>query len=563
MVAFEQLRGSHEELLVSLRMTQQSLQQTQESLQQTQQSLQQTQQSLQAQDLVVSRLVGGLARLRDLPEQQRILSDGLHSLLSSSEPGSPAPVSVVLTTCDRPALLRRALSSLVAQSRTPAQVVVVDDGTESVAEVTQSFVDRLPDLRVVATPHPYSGPSEARNVGLATVTQSMITYLDDDNEMATRWLAAVTDHFEANPDSTFVYGGQLRLDAAAPDGVLFRVGTNTELRATNWIDTGMMAHRSSGVRWNTALRRLTDWDFALTMVDSQGVDPLPYLASIYDGDSRGRISTGASYRIFRDSVIRRHGTCRSDAHCTLCGYVGAFGPGPSGQPEASCPNCRALPRHRFLSLLLPGLAANLAESGHRDALEIAPFESSERLFSENGVRLLTMDVDPSADGRQVDFAGDLQALPCRDMSVPLLVVSHVLEHVRDDRLALSEIARVLPTGGVAIIQVPLRLDGRATEEDVDAPVAERVRRFGQQDHVRFYGEDIVNRIEAVGLAAHRADAGTFAPRALLAEYRLNEREPYFLAHPGEDCGPDCWISAMLDRADADSRGLEIYLAEAD
>jgi SAM-dependent methyltransferase len=453
------------------------------------------------------------------------------------------------------------LSSLVAQSRTPTQVVVVNDGTEPVAEVTQSFVDRLPDLTVVATPHPYSGPSEARNVGLATVTQSVIAYLDDDNEMASRWLAAVTDHFEANPDSTFVYGGQLRLDAAAPDGVLFRLGTIADLRETNWIDTGMIAHRSSDVRWNTALRRLTDWDFALTIADSEGVDPLRHLASIYDGDSRTRISTGTSYQVFRDSVIRRHSSPRGEAHCTLCGYVGNFGPGPSGQPEASCPNCRALPRHRLLSLLLPWIAAHLSHSGRSEALEIAPFESSERLFSDNGLRLLTMDVDPTADGRQVDLAGDLQALPCRDESVPLLLASHVLEHVRDDHLALSEIARVLTVGGLAVIQVPLRADGRPTEEDVDAPEAERVRRFGQQDHLRLYGDDITDRIETVGLAVHRADADTFAPRHLAAEYRLNLDEPYFLAHPRGDCDQGCWVRAMLAEASAVSRGLEVYLAQ--
>ena len=75
--------------------------------------------------------------------------------------------------------------------------------------------------------------------------------------------------------------------------------------------------------------------------------------------------------------------------------------------------------------------------------------------------------------------------------------SNVLEHVSDDRMAMRELHRVLAPGGTAFVQVPIR--GETTFEDpsVTDPV-ERTRLFGQEDHVRFYGRDIIQRLEQAG-----------------------------------------------------------------
>ena len=52
------------------------------------------------------------------------------------------------------------------------------------------------------------------------------------------------------------------------------------------------------------------------------------------------------------------------------------------------------------------------------------------------------------------FVGDVTHLPFADHSFDKLILSEVLEHVPDDRLALSEVHRVLRPGGVAAITVP-------------------------------------------------------------------------------------------------------------
>ena len=120
-------------------------------------------------------------------------------------------------------------------------------------------------------------------------------------------------------------------------------------------------------------------------------------------------------------------------------------------------------------------------------------------------------MDIGYDGRGVDLLGSVTDIPLADRSVDVLVCYHVLEHVPDDAAALREVARVLAPGGVGLVQVPIKF-GFATDEDPGAPVEERVRRFGQADHVRYYGDDFEDRLVDAGLVFTRV-----SPRSLLGE----------------------------------------------
>lgn len=89
-------------------------------------------------------------------------------------------VSVIVPTCNRPALLRRALDSLAAQRFKGFEVVVINDGEEDVSGVTASFG---PALAISLLEHPvkYSGLSAARNSGVRAARGAYIGYLDDDD----------------------------------------------------------------------------------------------------------------------------------------------------------------------------------------------------------------------------------------------------------------------------------------------------------------------------------------------------------------------------------------------
>jgi LmbE family N-acetylglucosaminyl deacetylase/glycosyltransferase involved in cell wall biosynthesis len=98
------------------------------------------------------------------------ITDGAHG---------PAPVSVVIRTRNRPALLREALESLRSQTARPSQVVVVNDGGASPREVTDGFRDAF-EL-VLEDPKLRRGRSAAANRGVALATQELVGFLDDDD----------------------------------------------------------------------------------------------------------------------------------------------------------------------------------------------------------------------------------------------------------------------------------------------------------------------------------------------------------------------------------------------
>ena len=185
--------------------------------------------------------------------------------------------------------------------------------------------------------------------------------------------------------------------------------------------------------------------------------------------------------------------------CAVCGRVSKLGPGPGRRPNARCRCCGSLERHRALVGLLPGLRTYAATG---ILVDVAPSRQISgrlrELASEAGVGYLGMDLDPGADNRVVNVEASLTRLPLSDASVGLMVCFHVLEHIPDDAAAMAEMARALAPGGVAVVQVP-RLKGVPTDEDPEAPVDERLRRFGQRDHVRLYGDDFEDRLRAAGL----------------------------------------------------------------
>lgn len=195
-------------------------------------------------------------------------------------------------------------------------------------------------------------------------------------------------------------------------------------------------------------------------------------------------------------------------YCSVCSRLvrKEFKPGPGGRPNASCPKCRSLERHRFLAILLEMLRPTLDDIGL--LVDVAPSPETTPLLARLGPRVHSR-LDLGADNRLVDVLGSLTALPYRDGSVDLMTCYHVLEHVPDDRAAMREIARVLSPTGLGVLQVPFR-PGQVTDEDPDAGEEERIRRFGQRDHVRYYGDDFEERLVECGLAIQR-----ITPRALL------------------------------------------------
>lgn len=152
----------------------------------------------------------------------------------------------------------------------------------------------------------------------------------------------------------------------------------------------------------------------------------------------------------------------------------------------------SLERHRLMWLYIERILKT-NENNKLDVLHIAPEKLFfEKLNNEN-INYITCDLNMS----EAAFKIDLTNIPIRDNKVDLIICSHVLEHIVDDTKAISELYRILRNDGIALIMVPIR--GETTYEDFSIITSEeRNIHFGQWDHVRMYGSDIVERLTNCG-----------------------------------------------------------------
>lgn len=89
-------------------------------------------------------------------------------------------ISVVIPTARRPQLLMRAVKSVLLQSISDLEIVVVVDGADPESlEALSQIADRR--LRVIQNPRSL-GSAETRNVGIASALGEWVAFLDDDDE---------------------------------------------------------------------------------------------------------------------------------------------------------------------------------------------------------------------------------------------------------------------------------------------------------------------------------------------------------------------------------------------
>ncbi len=176
--------------------------------------------------------------------------------------------------------------------------------------------------------------------------------------------------------------------------------------------------------------------------------------------------------------------------------------GRVSRENALCPSCLSLERHRLLWLFLKR-ETNFFKD-RLEMLHVAPelcyidrFEALENL------EYTTADIEsPLAKVKM-----DIHDIPFDEGSFDVIFCNHVLEHVRDDHLAMTEMLRVLRPGGWAILQIPIFHPWRSSTYE-DASITspkEREKAFGQDDHVRMYGQDYPERIKKAGFEVSEVD----------------------------------------------------------
>ncbi|MEQ9616619.1 MAG: methyltransferase domain-containing protein [Phycisphaerales bacterium] len=215
---------------------------------------------------------------------------------------------------------------------------------------------------------------------------------------------------------------------------------------------------------------------------------------------------------------------RGDAvECPCCGGTfRAFMPYGNKvvRPNARCPRCFSAERQRMVLCYLRERTNIFTDA--LSVLHFAPEAGIERHLRTNAkLGYTTADLD----GSRADEAMDITDIPRPDGTFDVVLCSHVLEHVPDDRKAMREIFRVLKPGGFAILLVPLYEDLAETYENraITTP-AGRLEHFDQVDHVRKYGMDYFDRLREAGFVVNRVDYGREVGEVAARRFGFNPRE---------------------------------------
>lgn len=166
--------------------------------------------------------------------------------------------------------------------------------------------------------------------------------------------------------------------------------------------------------------------------------------------------------------------------------------------DVICDFCRSAPRHRIIA---QWAEENLDILKGKDILYFAPELSMMLWFRRHNIAVKTADLFD----RRTDLRLDLMKLSIPDESEDIIFCNHVLEHVTSYSIALSELRRVIRRGGKLVISFPVDLASDSVIEEKTGSAEERIKLFGQHDHLRVFGKDSRKILEESGFEVETID----------------------------------------------------------
>ncbi len=224
-------------------------------------------------------------------------------------------IGVVIPVFNRPDLACRAIRSVLAQTRPPEHVVVIDDASSPPLLLPPDLSDN-PVLKCVRLEH-NGGPAMARQVGVSTLDTSHVAFLDSDDYWLPGKLAAQSNHIQGlrDPERVSVACCWRYEGAGEALGRLFRPRGSDQLRdfvSGCWFCPGSttvvprQALENAG-GFDVSLRRLEDLDLFIRLAQNSCRLELASVdgAVIKRGANARRVLVDAAARHLQSKYLRR------------------------------------------------------------------------------------------------------------------------------------------------------------------------------------------------------------------------------------------------------------------
>lgn len=217
-------------------------------------------------------------------------------------------VSIILPTKNRKAILSKAIDSVLNQSFSNWELIIVDDGsTDGTIEYVKKHYN---DHRISISTNIGKGVSAARNYGLESATGHAIMYLDSDNVWTKDYVlyslyALIKNDFNLHYSVLKMNNGKLNYR------YLFQPFDIQKLINQNFIDLNIFSHgikvyKSLG-GFDESLKRLVDWDLIIKFSKEYPVTYSPFIGAIYDNRKReDRISVKEDLETAKQTIRNKY-----------------------------------------------------------------------------------------------------------------------------------------------------------------------------------------------------------------------------------------------------------------
>ena len=139
------------------------------------------------------------------------------------------PTSLIISTRNRPALVRDVVRSVLDSVVLPTELVIVDQSDTAHADLTQRPPETTAQLRYLW--EPARGLSRGRNTGIATATGEILVFLDDDVLVPPTWFETIVGALAEAGPRTVVTGRVLSGEPEVPGGFAPSLSVENRRRA--------------------------------------------------------------------------------------------------------------------------------------------------------------------------------------------------------------------------------------------------------------------------------------------------------------------------------------------